>query len=60
MADGGGFEPPVLQIALDLTIYLAERTSQNIIEHYRMLCSLVMRGQHSSSTGQAVLVLRFH
>ena len=28
MADGEGFEPPVPQIAVDLTIYLAKRMSK--------------------------------
>jgi len=57
---GGDSNHRFLQIALDLTIYLAKQMSKNIIEHYRMLCSLVMHGQHPSSTRQTVLVLRIH
>ena len=55
----GGVRTPVLQIALDLTIYLAKRMSKNISEHCRLLCSPVMRGEYSSSTRQTVLVRVF-
>jgi hypothetical protein len=54
-----GFELTIGQIRPTPTIFPRNWTRENIVEHSRTLCNLIMQHvKHSSSTRQTLLVLR--